>query len=212
MIQGNIMKNPYSYHHMKPFIIFGVLAAFVVLVVSWFIFNSRVTDTPADAPTPTVPTVLSFEDCVRAGYPVMESNPRQCRTPDGRTYAEEVTEEQRDATITYENASANNIIAQTPRPGDVTGKTFVVSGQARGPWYFEASFPIHVLDKDGAIIATAVAQAQGDWMTENFVPFQATVTVPQSFIGEATLVFQRDNPSALPENDASMMFPIAIEY
>ncbi|MBN2014761.1 MAG: DUF333 domain-containing protein [Candidatus Altiarchaeota archaeon] len=37
-----------------------------------------------------VPVVNSFEDCVNAGYPVMESYPRQCKTPDGRTFTEEV--------------------------------------------------------------------------------------------------------------------------
>lgn len=30
--------------------------------------------------------IRSFEDCEKAGYPVMESYPRQCRTPDGRTF------------------------------------------------------------------------------------------------------------------------------
>lgn len=30
--------------------------------------------------------VFSFEDCVSAGYPVMESYPEQCKTPDGRTF------------------------------------------------------------------------------------------------------------------------------
>ncbi|MBN2517462.1 MAG: hypothetical protein JXB14_01315 [Candidatus Altiarchaeota archaeon] len=34
--------------------------------------------------------VNSFGECVAAGYPVMESYPRQCRTPDGRTFIEEV--------------------------------------------------------------------------------------------------------------------------
>ena len=34
--------------------------------------------------------ITSFEECVEAGYPVMESYPRQCRTPDGRTFTEEV--------------------------------------------------------------------------------------------------------------------------
>ncbi len=37
----------------------------------------------------TAPTVSSFEDCAAAGYPVMESYPRQCRTPDGRNFTEE---------------------------------------------------------------------------------------------------------------------------
>ena len=35
-----------------------------------------------------VPVVHSFQDCVEAGYPVMESYPRQCKTPDGRTFTE----------------------------------------------------------------------------------------------------------------------------
>lgn len=34
------------------------------------------------------PIVNSFEECAEAGYPVMESLPRQCRTPDGRTFEE----------------------------------------------------------------------------------------------------------------------------
>jgi len=32
--------------------------------------------------------IASFEECVAAGYPVMESYPRQCRTPDGTTFIE----------------------------------------------------------------------------------------------------------------------------
>ncbi|HSB46369.1 MAG TPA: hypothetical protein VLD37_00005, partial [Candidatus Bilamarchaeum sp.] len=36
--------------------------------------------------SPPSPEIKSFEDCVRAGYPVMESFPRQCRTPDGRIF------------------------------------------------------------------------------------------------------------------------------
>jgi hypothetical protein len=31
-------------------------------------------------------SVGSFEDCALAGYPIMESYPEQCRTPDGRTF------------------------------------------------------------------------------------------------------------------------------
>ena len=34
--------------------------------------------------------ISSFDECVQAGYPVMESFPRQCRTPDGRTFVEQV--------------------------------------------------------------------------------------------------------------------------
>ena len=34
--------------------------------------------------------VNSFEECVNANYPVMESYPRQCKGPDGRTFTEEM--------------------------------------------------------------------------------------------------------------------------
>lgn len=31
-------------------------------------------------------SIQSYQDCVQAGYPVMESYPSQCRTPDGRLF------------------------------------------------------------------------------------------------------------------------------
>ncbi len=34
-------------------------------------------------------SIGSFEDCALAGYPIMESYPEQCRTPDGRTFVNE---------------------------------------------------------------------------------------------------------------------------
>ena len=33
-------------------------------------------------------TVSSFEECVAWGYPVMESYPRRCNTPDGNSFTE----------------------------------------------------------------------------------------------------------------------------
>ena len=157
--------------------------------------------------TPIVSNVLSFEACVAAGYPVMETYPRQCKTPDGRTYTEDIV-----IAPTYSNASADNIKVETPYPGAVTGKAFGIRGEARGTWYFEASFPIFLIGKDGKVLATAVAQAQGDWMTTEFVPFQADMTVPESYIGPATLILKKDNPSGIPAKDASVSFPITVEY
>lgn len=39
--------------------------------------------------------INSFEDCVNAGYPVMESYPRQCRSADGRVFIETLNETER---------------------------------------------------------------------------------------------------------------------
>jgi eight-cysteine-cluster-containing protein len=32
--------------------------------------------------------IQTFEGCAKAGYPILESYPRQCRTPDGRAFIE----------------------------------------------------------------------------------------------------------------------------
>ena len=37
----------------------------------------------------------------------------------------------------------------------------VIEGKARGNWFFEASFPIELRDNTGALLATAIAQAEG---------------------------------------------------
>ena len=114
--------------------------------------------------------------------------------------------------ITYTNASADMVRVELPFPGAVTGKEFKVIGQARGQWFFEASFPVEVLDLKGEQLATAVAQTKGDWMTTDFVPFEADITVPESYIGPAVLVLKKDNPSGLAEKEASISFPFTIEY
>lgn len=121
----------------------------------------------------------------------------------------EVPSEQR---ITYKNATADNIVVDLPTPGAVVGKDFSVIGKARGNWYFEASFPIEILDANGNQLAIKPAQAQGEWMTTEFVPFKLDFTLSQSYIGPATVVLRKDNASGLPEHDASISFPIIIEY
>src|SRR3989344_7477653 len=63
--------------------------------------------------------------------------------------------------ITYYKASNDLIVVELPFPGAVTGKEFYVLGKARGNWFFEASFPIDVLDKDGKILFQTYATAQG---------------------------------------------------
>lgn len=94
-----------------------------------------------------------------------------------------------------------------PQPGATVTSPLMVSGRARGGWYFEASFPVRLLDADRNELAIAPAQAQGDWMTTEFVPFSVTL----NFTTTATnglLVLEKDNPSGLPENDASIEIPV----
>lgn len=188
---------------MKANLILAVLVIAAIGAALWFM-----TKPEEQAVVINDSEILSFADCEAAGYPVMESYPRQCKTKDGRTYAEELPAPD----PTYANATADHIRVTTPTPGSVTGKPITVMGEARGGWYFEASFPIEVRNAAGAVIATGHAEAQGDWMTSEFVPFKATVEIPESFIGDAVLVLMNDNPSGMAENARSISFPIRIEY
>jgi len=146
-----------------------------------------------------VPGVNSFEECVSAGYPVMESYPRQCKTPDGKTFTEDIGNELEKSDL---------IKIDNPRPNQAIESPLFIKGEARGFWFFEASFPVKLFDDDGFLLGVTPAQALGDWMTENFVAFDATLpfTVPSTPKGR--LVLEKDNPSGLPEHADELIIPI----
>jgi hypothetical protein len=86
-----------------------------------------------------------------------------------------------------------------------------VRGQARGPWYFEASFPVKLLDANGGLLAAAPAQARGAWQTEDYVPFEVELVFDASKISgprEGTLLLEKDNASGLPENADELRIPV----
>lgn len=111
--------------------------------------------------------------------------------------------------ITYAGADANKLIRITsPKPGAIIKSPLTITGEAKGFWFFEGSFPIVLADWDGRIIATGHAQSQGEWMTEEFVPFTGTIaftdpSTEERFSQRGSLILRKDNPAGLPENDAS---------
>jgi hypothetical protein len=48
-------------------------------------------------------------------------------------------------------------------------------------------------------------------MTENYVPFAATVTFTEPATENGFIFLKKDNPSGLPENDASIAIPITFQ-
>jgi hypothetical protein len=145
-----------------------------------------------------VGVITNFEECVAAGNPVMESYPRQCRA-NGQNFVENIGNELEKTDL---------IKIDSPRPNTVVTSPLGVTGQARGTWYFEAVFPIKLLDADGNVLVQIPAQAQGDWMTESFVPFKATLEFTAPTTDTGTLVLEKDNPSGLPEHADSLIVPV----
>jgi len=86
-----------------------------------------------------------------------------------------------------------------------------VKGRARGMWFFEASFPMKLVNTVGDTIATGIAQADGEWMTTEYVPFTASLSFSASVeqTGKTgTLILKKDNPSGEPANDDAFLVPV----
>ena len=97
----------------------------------------------------------------------------------------------------------------TPRTGNTVTSPLRVSGEARGTWFFEANFPVRLLNQDGQEIAIAPAEARGEWMTENFVPFEAVLEFSAPAPGTSgTLVLEKNNPSGLSEQADEFLMPV----
>lgn len=104
----------------------------------------------------------------------------------------------------------------TPKPGDVIVSPLAVKGEARGVWFFEASFPIILTDWDGRIIAEYFAQAQGEWMSQNYVSFEGVIEFENpswedGFSKRGLLILKKDNPSGLPQYDDALEIPVLFE-
>jgi len=148
---------------------------------------------------PPVVTVNSFDECADAGYPVMESYPRQCEAPDGRVFTEDIGDE-------FEKSDL--IVVDNPRPNSVVMSPLKVEGRARGYWFFEADFPLKMLDSEGNVLGVGIATAKGEWMTDNFVDFEALLEFDNLGSGKGDLILEKDNPSGLPENDDQLRIPV----
>jgi hypothetical protein len=113
------------------------------------------------------------------------------------------------------NEKADLITLESPVPLGVIQNPLTLTGQARGYWYFEASFPVVLTNWNGLIIAEGYATAQGEWMTEEFVPFVGNVEFVNpynegdpDFMKNGFLILQKDNPSGLPEHDDALEIPV----
>ncbi len=112
--------------------------------------------------------------------------------------------------VAQSSSSERNALIEvtSPHANELVSSPLTITGEARGTWYFEASFPVQLLDANGKEIAVVPAEAQDNWMTEDFVPFVATLRFDTPATPTGTVVLHKDNPSGLPENEASISFPV----
>lgn len=180
---------------MKKSIIISLIIIFVVLGIYFFVLTSKKELTPASTPI----AINNFEECVDSGYPVLESYPRQCKTPEGKSFVENIGNELEKSDL---------IIIENPRPNQAIESPLFIKGKARGNWYFEASFPIKIFDEQEFLLGQGVATALENWMTEDFVEFTATLPFAVPSTSGGKLILEKDNPSGLEENADELIVPI----
>lgn len=173
----------------KTSIIVSIIAILLIVLGVWYYAAD---DTRA---------ITNFEECREAGYPILESYPAQCKLPDGTTFRQEVDENNNsnNETASFNLETKLNIPVESP---------LSVSGQATGPWFFEASFTAEIQDENGTVLGEGVMTAEENWMTEELVPFQGEIEFSNPTTASGLLVFKSANPSGLPENQKRISFPI----
>jgi hypothetical protein len=173
--------------------------------------------------------VNSFEECVAAGYPIQESDPRRCRGPDGHSFTEEVTakkdrKEDRDdspatedeqpggdrkQTVEYTSKGGDPVQMRRPHKNSVVSSPLTIKGEVKGTWAFEGDFPVELTDGRGKVITRTPARIQGDHRREDLVPFQATLEYSQQGqSGQGHLILRKSNPSGQPKRDDALKLPI----
>ncbi|MBU2545354.1 Gmad2 immunoglobulin-like domain-containing protein [Patescibacteria group bacterium] len=190
---------------MKKIIFLSVVVVLGLIIVLFVISNiedlSKI-DNNIDEELVDDVIVNSFDECLLAGFAVMESYPRQCRTDDGELFVEDIGNELEKADL---------IRIDNPRPNQEIQSPLAINGEARGYWFFEGDFPIELINSDGEIIVQGVATAKTEWMTEDFVQFETLLEFEKPENNRGTLILRKDNPSGLPENEDALEIPVVFK-
>ncbi|PIR47866.1 hypothetical protein COV06_00490 [Candidatus Uhrbacteria bacterium CG10_big_fil_rev_8_21_14_0_10_50_16] len=114
-----------------------------------------------------------------------------------------------DQTYAFSSNKQETLYLTDLEPEQVIENPVKVTGEVSGTWYFEASFPVVLVNWDGLIIAEGVATAQSDWMTEELVPFTAILEFEMpTLYNRGALILKKDNPSGIPEYDDALEIPV----
>lgn len=177
-----------------------------------FYFHQSIKDQNKDVASGEV---KNFYDCVSRGYSSTNTYPRQCNLPDGTIFFEDLLPTGQTSTTTASSTNAvtyKDLVKVTNlQPNQVIKSPFILKGEARGNWYFEASFPFQVLDNQGNILSEGQAKAEADWMTTNYVPFTINIIFNAGTATSGKILLKKDNPSGDPIHDDSLSIPVRFE-
>jgi len=111
-----------------------------------------------------------------------------------------------------QEVASSDVNVFSPKSDETIKSPLKISGEARGTWFFEGSFPVLLKDENGGIIKEGFVTAQKDWMTQDFVPFIGELEFETPEVAKGELVLKKDNPSDLRQYDKSISIPINFSF
>ena len=87
------------------------------------------------------------------------------------------------------------------KEGDTVEVGFEVKGSVTGSWFTEGVFPVRITEKEtNSVIITNTARADGEWETEDYVPFSFVIDAEIEEDGIYILRFDKANPSGVSDS------------
>jgi hypothetical protein len=141
-----------------------------------------------------------------------------CAIPDkSQTASEEAYNDKPETDNPYEEENietddlSDQIIVAYPIQGQLITSPLLITGEARGTWFFEANFPISLLDSNDNVLVLHYAATEEEWMTEDFISFTASIEFEEPETAAGFLILDKNNPSDIREYDARLVIPVRFE-
>lgn len=136
--------------------------------------------------------VSSYAECVAAGYPILETDPPMCKTPDGHTFVgimQNATPTLLPETPTVmispedQQSEANIIVTSPSKQQSISGNTITIRGKAR---VFENVLNYRVTNENGVLVEKGNLTANSPDVGQYGI-FEKTVTLKKGYIGGITV-------------------------
>jgi hypothetical protein len=148
---------------------------------------------PQKSNAPTTGTnnaiVTDYASCVSAGFPIAQTNPVTCSTPDGRIFTDNTSTSEPEAVI------------DVPQTAQIVTSPMTIKGKALNSWFFEANLPIVLKDETGKVIAQKGFMTTEDWTSPGYKTIDTTLSFKAPATDYGTLEIHNDNPSGDPARD-----------
>ena len=145
-----------------------------------------------------LPLFFIFKDKIISAIPIFNND-------------NQIEDEEEEKKVVTKTAEGLEYEMTKPLPNDELDCDFEIEGFISSSWFFEGKAPVKLINSGGAEILAFNITVDGDWTQEAMVKFKASVECTEKCDGGAKLVFYKNNPSDLAENDDSFEIPVSFK-